>query len=491
MARIVPTVRGQPQRNIGGSVGNLFGLLLGNKFARDRQQERQLAQAEQLERAAALLNALETGGTVEGRGPTSVTPLTGTPAGERTPGPSSVPATTRALFEADIDPLKALMLSLESSRLRSKEVQAGEDQERINREDALIASQLMQDKSDRELLDVFLRTESGTLKGLPGFASALQATKPEKSLATRTAEARALSRAKAEGRAAGTPSEKAARVQTVTLTNDKGDTRKVNIPAGTLNIEEYIGKTRPDLLAQGFGLTQPRKETALEQRARFAEEVGVPPDMAKKIAAGIIELKFSEQTGRTVLVDKGTGKVQVLGLDVLTPDQIRNIDRRRSAVANALRILRRTDATEAGLENLITSELGGIGMQIPLVGGLLRVMGLTEAEVAEAQADRAGFFQTLVPIAESIQSEGGARRGIATRRQIDLAERIVNLTRLATTPEGAVRAKAQLIDLLEEVQVELIAWRRAGTVLPPEVITVTPRIGPDGKIILDLPEGVE
>ncbi|KKM77728.1 hypothetical protein LCGC14_1367110 [marine sediment metagenome] len=234
-------------------------------------------------------------------------------------------------------------------------------------------------------------------------------------------------------------------------------TKKV---AGNLKLREaFIAKNFP-----GFSTTAPAaapsegriKETGI--KGLLAANL-IDENMANKLRAGVLEARGPDAEGRVAIIDKSQipphvnfigGGVSLRVLDL--------IDRRRLAIGETLTLLKSADTSSVGIVNILKREVGGIALQIPIVGAIVRAMGLEEEEVAKLQTDSSGFFAILTPLAISFRP-GGSRAGAGTDAQIKLAERVLNMTRFSSMEAGAEQTKQSLISILEELRDTLTAQR--------------------------------
>ena len=93
-----------------------------------------------------------------------------------------------------------------------------------------------------------------------------------------------------------------------------------------------------------------------------------------------------------------------------------------------------------------------------VIGAIGEALGLPEEEVARLQADSSGFFAILTPLASSFRP-GGSRAGVGSDKQIELAERILNMTRFSSTEMGAEETRERLIKIIEALRNRLTAQR--------------------------------
>lgn len=256
-------------------------------------------------------------------------------------------------------------------------------------------------------------------------------------------------------------------------------TKKV---AGNLKLrEDFIAKNFP-----GFSTTAPAagpsegkiKERGIQglQAANLIDE-----NMANKLRAGVLEARGPDAEGRVAIIDKSQvpphvnfigGGVSLRVLDI--------IDRRRMAIGETLLLLRSADTSSVGIVNILRREVGGIALQIPVVGAIIRALGLEEEEVAKLQTDSSGFFAILSPLANSFRP-GGSRAGAGTDAQIKLAERVLNMTRFSSTEAGAEQTRQALIGILTDLRDTLTAQRLSRS-LNPVVHRVRYFFDEDGKL---------
>ena len=210
-----------------------------------------------------------------------------------------------------------------------------------------------------------------------------------------------------------------------------------------------------------------------------AEALGLlagDPELGIRIAAGAVKIQIDPGTGRLFMVDVLTGETKILNPNVMTRDQLKRIDIRLDSIKNARLFLRRNlaNVNRVGIENIFTAEVGGIALQLPLIGSVLGFLGVDDRKIADIQAARAGFFASLEPTVGAIRAGARAGRGVATNKQLAIAERIVNVTRLASTPAGARKATVQMLGILDEIEEDLKIHRASGLAVMPSGIGKLP-----------------
>lgn len=258
---------------------------------------------------------------------------------------------------------------------------------------------------------------------------------------------------------------------------------KVTVPedvAGSLKArQEFVEKNFP-----GFSVTPPKKETSegvTESMISRLTSMGVDPGIIDKAKLGLIKVVGPDQEGEVSIVDLTTNSIRRLGGDRLTPATLREIEQRVISLTDAITLLGRTDTKSVGLTKIFAAEVGGIAIQVPVIGSIAQALGYSEGEIAELQADRSDFFAVLGPLVQSFAQDGD-RRSLATRTELGLAERILNMTRLSSTPGGADIQRAELTNLLTEIRARLIAQRLTRSVVPPSIVSPNYFITDDNKI---------
>ncbi|KKL05064.1 hypothetical protein LCGC14_2609800, partial [marine sediment metagenome] len=204
---------------------------------------------------------------------------------------------------------------------------------------------------------------------------------------------------------------------------------------------------------------------------RLVETGIIDQTLADKQAAGFIDIAGPDATGRYAIIDKATNKVTFRGGGKLSKGTLDLIDRRVLAINDALLLLRRSDLSSVGIDQILKAEVGGIALQIPVIGSIAEALGLNPEEVNEIQADRSIFFSVLRPLAASF-AVGGSRQNQGTKIQIELAKRMSNMIRFSSTPGGAEMSRNQLSDILTEIKNNLVAQRISENAIPPSVARV-------------------
>jgi len=232
--------------------------------------------------------------------------------------------------------------------------------------------------------------------------------------------------------------------------------------------------------------TKPGEDLLLFEAKRDALlEVGTPRERAVKLAAAgndAYSMRGPDSEGRVAILDKTTGKTTFVGGGELTQSSLRIMEQRIFALEDAIFLLERTDPTGAGIVKTLGGEVGGVAVQIPVLKSMASVLGLGEEEVANLQVERGKFFNVLQPLAQSFVS-GGSRAGVSTKQQRDLAERMLNMTRMASTPQGAELAKRELMEILKHTKAMLVIQRQTKSIVRPEHTEVRWEFNPEtGKL---------
>ena len=219
--------------------------------------------------------------------------------------------------------------------------------------------------------------------------------------------------------------------------------------------------------------TQPTAKVATEKLKgdalkRLVKTGIIDQTLADKQAAGFIDIAGPDSEGRFAIIDKSNNTVAFRGGGDLTPETLSLIDRRVLAINDALLLLNRADLSSVGIGKILKAEIGGVAIQIPVIGSIAEFLGLNPEEVAAIQADRSVFYAALRPLAASF-AVGGSRQNQGTKVQIELAKRMLNMVRFADTPEGAAEARAELTDILTEIRNNLQAQRISRSSIPPNV----------------------
>ncbi|KKM95700.1 hypothetical protein LCGC14_1185590 [marine sediment metagenome] len=204
---------------------------------------------------------------------------------------------------------------------------------------------------------------------------------------------------------------------------------------------------------------------------RLVDTGVIDQTQADKHAIGAIEVRGPDATGRVSITDTTTNKVTFRGGGDLTPATLSLIDRRVLAINDALLLLKRSDLSSVGIDQILKAEIGGIALQIPVIGSIAEALGLNPEEVNEIQADRSVFFSLLRPLAASF-AVGGSRQNQGTKVQIELAKRMSNMVRFSSTPGGAEMSRIQLTEILTEIKNNLVAQRISRSSTPPNVTRV-------------------
>ena len=259
---------------------------------------------------------------------------------------------------------------------------------------------------------------------------------------------------------------------TIELSAPDGETIKVPVPksvaASMETRQQFVQENFPGYSADPVKKPERDPEGIKEEALRqLVEDEVISEAQAKKHAAGLIRV-VPLSDGSLAMTDLSTNQTRFIQSGQMTASTKARMEQRIGALTDAILLLERTDPTQAGLQGAIASSFGGIAVQVPVLRSIASALGLDEREVAEIQAARGQFFNALMPLAQSF-SAGGSRSGLATNRQIDLAERIQNMVKLTSTPGGAALAKKELIDVLSTIRTRLIAQRQTGTAIPPVI----------------------
>ena len=251
-------------------------------------------------------------------------------------------------------------------------------------------------------------------------------------------------------------------------------------PLGKLPVPDSIHRlSQPDQDAwfkdKGFkGITtQPvriKPEEGLKEEALQAlvDKGIIDETQMEKDLAGLIKVRGPDPVGRVSIVDTSDNSVTIVGGELLTPTTLGQMDERILSINDALLLFRRADLSNVGIDKILQAEVGGIALQIPIVGAIAESLGLNPEDVAEIQADRSVFFAVLDPLVQSF-SPTGTRFNRASKTQIELAKRISNMVRFSSTPGGAEMSRAQIVDILTDIRNNLVAQRISGSSAPVNV----------------------
>lgn len=286
------------------------------------------------------------------------------------------------------------------------------------------------------------------------------------------------------------PSETAEKDFVIELFRPDGQKVKVPVPKDISRSQAardaYAQRYFPGYSA--IPIAEPDDADGLSSKAETVQmltDLGYDEDTATKIATRAFRVSGPDPEGRIAITDLTTSQTMFKGGGDLTPSSLRILEQRLSSISDALYILKRADTSKAGITNILAGEVGGVAVQVPVLRTIASAMGLSDEQVAEIQVGRAGFFAALTPIAQSFVA-GGSRSGVATKAQIDLAERILNMTRWASNAASAELARTQLIDILEDIQTRLTAQRISRSAIPPDVVSPTYEVI-DGKLKITIP----
>jgi len=258
--------------------------------------------------------------------------------------------------------------------------------------------------------------------------------------------------------------------------------RAINIfgpkgPLGTLDVPESVHRLSQSaqdayFKSRGFeGITtQPTadvpQEALTKQALQALVDRGVIDEVQmEKHLAGLIRVRGPDQVGRNTIIDLSDGSITVVGGGLLTPATLGQIDERILAINDALLLFKRADLSNVGIAKILKAEIGGIALQVPILGAIAEALGLNPEEIAKIQGDRSVFFAVLDPLVQSF-SPTGSRNNRASKVQIELAKRMSNMVRFASTPGGAEMSRNQLVDVLSEIRNNLVAQRISGNSLP-------------------------
>lgn len=252
------------------------------------------------------------------------------------------------------------------------------------------------------------------------------------------------------------PSERKTDYSNVTVVGPDGQQMDIPVPKNKLQSSEALNKHMSDNFP-GWSVKKAEEgEETIKERGlkELLDAKLITPEEANKHRAGLIRITNPDQTGRFHIVDLSNNEVISRGGEGLTQASLVKIEGRMMAINDAINILEKADPSKAGIANALAGEVGGIAVQIPVVNSIAMALGLDETEIAEIQVGRAGFWAALTPLAQSFAS-GGGRSGVATNKQLDIAQRVLNMTRMASSPATAALAKTSLIDLLKDIQSDL------------------------------------
>jgi len=256
-------------------------------------------------------------------------------------------------------------------------------------------------------------------------------------------------------------------------------------------LEDYVAKH-----FKGFSAVPraPLKGEALptlkgQAVAAMLERREIDQHTADAINAGALIARGPDATGKIALIDQTRpGNVKFVGGGKLTTESLSRLDRRITATTNAIYMLGRADTSQVGLNKILAARIGGIAIQIPVIGTIANALGLNKEVVAEAQASQGEFTSIIIPLLQSF-APGGSQRNSATKQQIALADRMLNMTNFASTPAGAELSKRNLIEILKDVRASMVAQRITESFMPPDRVKFNYSIGEDGNIKVTYPGG--
>lgn len=264
-----------------------------------------------------------------------------------------------------------------------------------------------------------------------------------------------------------------------------GSDKPVKVP-----VPKHVAKTlaaREAFIKQAFpGFTvaptaDAERPTGKQAEFEFFIKQGFSPEQAKKLASDQFIIRGPDAEGRFAIFDRANNTTKFVGGDQLTTPTLQKMEQRIISITDALTLLDRTDTKSVGLMKILQAEVGGIAIQVPVVGAIMGALGFSEDQIAQVQADRGDFFAVLGPILQSFD-QGGDRRGFATKNELAIAERMLNMTRLSSVPGGAELQKREMKDVLTDIRARLIAQRLSRSVIPPRIVSPDYIITDDNKI---------
>ncbi|KKL28350.1 hypothetical protein LCGC14_2376030, partial [marine sediment metagenome] len=264
--------------------------------------------------------------------------------------------------------------------------------------------------------------------------------------------------------------------------------RAINIfgpegPLGTMDVPESIHRiSQPAqdayLKDRGFKdiTTQPTAELTKGNLKKGALEALrdrgiIDQDQVDKALAGQIAVRGPDPAGRSTIIDLTDNTSVTVGGGRLTATTIGQIDERILAINDSLLLFKRADLSSVGIDKILAAEIGGIALQVPVLGSIAQALGLNSEDIANIQADRSVFFAVLDPLVQSF-SPTGTRFSKASKAQIELAKRMSNMIRFSSTPGGAEMSRTQIVDILTEIRNNLVAQKASGNSLPVSVSRV-------------------